>query len=86
MRCHPFVEGRHTLSHTPTIHTMAPSVSSPVFKRRKVEEDNEPRYSLDEEEDEEYEQQRYVPVKQRKAAELARIKAMRGRGGRGWQG
>lgn len=61
---------------------MAPSADSAVFKRRKVEEDdNEPRYSLDgEEEDEAYDQQRYIPVKQRKAAELARIAGKRARG------
>lgn len=44
------------------------------------DDDHEIRYSLDNDEDDEYDQQRYIPVKQRKAAELARIKAMRARG------
>lgn len=61
---------------------MAPSADSVVFKRRKVEDDdNEPRYSFDSEEEEEaYDQQRYIPVKQKKAAELARIASKRARG------
>ncbi|UZJ56045.1 hypothetical protein CBS101457_005365 [Exobasidium rhododendri] len=62
---------------------MAPSVDSPALKRRRVlDEDDEPKYSLDDEEDDAYDQQRYVPVKQRKAAELARIKAIRMGGNR----
>lgn len=59
---------------------MAPSATSPVFKRRKVEDNDEPVYSLDDEEDDAYDQQRYIPVKQRKAAELARIQSKRARG------
>jgi ATP-dependent RNA helicase DDX41 len=60
---------------------MAPSATSPVFKRRKVEDDNEPANSLDDvDEDDAYDQQRYIPVKQRKAAELARIQSKRARG------
>ena len=68
---------------------MAPSATSPVFKRRKVEDDNEPAYSLDDvDEDDAYDQQRYIPVKQRKAAELARIQSKRARGvvGEGMEG
>lgn len=60
---------------------MTPSASSPIFKRRKVEDGDEPVYSLDDDDD--YDQQRYIPVKQRKAAELARIQAMKARGAAG---
>lgn len=46
-----------------------------------METDDGPKYSLDDaEEDEEYEQHRYIPLKQRKAAELQRIARMRQRG------
>jgi ATP-dependent RNA helicase DDX41 len=65
------------------IYKMAPSIDTSVFKRRRVEDDDDqPIYSLDDGEDDAYDQQRYVPVKQRKAAELARIKALRMSGAR----
>lgn len=69
---------------------MAPSLASdhgplpdtgtsqtPLKRQRYAEEDNEPKYSLDDEDDEEYERNRYVPLKQRKLMEQQRISQLK---------